>query len=74
MNDLQHLYPLVSQASRSHGKAPHVPVRPGQTVDVLWTRAPVPKAQGGAAGCGGRAGGVDQEIIGTTAKEWGVTA
>lgn len=70
MHYLSNLYPLVPQAGRSHGKAPHVPVRPGQTVDVLWTRAPVPKAQGGAAGCGGRAGGLGREVVGITAKEW----
>lgn len=70
MHDMRHLYALVPKEGRSHGKAPHVPVRPGQTVDFLWTRAPVPKAQGGAAGCGGRAGCVAQEIVGLTAKEW----
>jgi hypothetical protein len=70
MHDMRHLCPLVPQTSRIHGQAPHGAVRIGQTVDVLWTRAPVPKAQGGAAGCGGRAGGLGREVVGLTAKEW----
>lgn len=70
MHDLLNLYPLVPQASRSHGQAPHVPVRPGQTVDVLWTRAPLSKASGGTAGSRGRSGGLGWEVVGLTAKEW----
>lgn len=67
---MQHMHPLVPQAGRSDGKAPHGPVHPGQTVDVLWTRAHVPKAQGGCTGCGRCKGGMGQEIIGRTAREW----
>lgn len=67
---MRDLHPLDPKERRTDGKAPNVPVRPGQAVDFLWTRAHVREAQGGCAGCGGRARGLGGEVVGLTVKEW----
>lgn len=69
---MQYLHPLDPKERRTDGKAPNVPVCPGQTVDVLWTRAQLPKAQTGDTRNGYRKSNLACAVIRRTASDWGV--
>ncbi len=69
---MPYLHPLDPKERRTDGKAPNVPVCPGQTVDVLWTRAHLPKAQTGDTRNGDRKSNLACAVIKRTASDWGV--
>ena len=69
---MQELHPLEPEEGRSDGKAPNGAVRPGQTLDVLRTGAPVREAQTGCRGCGRCPNRVAQAIKQVTTEGWGL--